>query len=126
MSKSFNVSFEQSFKVTLTEEIITAIRKGLVMSVKLAEECPEAISSSQRAVLARVKEMLLLEDDEFLPLFLKTAFRQGVRDEFVEMLTKDKDLGCSKFAPAAVKITPRNVACVVPSQECACNFCRSF
>jgi hypothetical protein len=131
MSKSFNISFEQSFKVTLSEETIQAIRQELVDSVAVGDANPERLTDSKRAFLPVVKGWLQKEDNEFLADFLKYATRTGIRAEVVDLITKDPGLGASKFAPANVKVTPRlteaKVACVVPTPDlCDCSFCRSF
>lgn len=132
MSKSFSISFEQSFKVTLPEETIAAIRKELSDTVAVGEAHPERLADDQRALHPVVKGWLQKGDNEFLADFLKYAVRTGLRAEVVDLITKDQGLGASKFAPAKVSVTPRvsptkpEVACVVPTTECDCSFCRSF
>lgn len=107
MSKSFNVSFQMSFKVTLTEEQLQEIRKALSDSVAAVDARPERFTATQKARNEVVKEWLQKPDDEFYSFFLKTACRDGLREEVVRILTKDQAMGASKFAPANVSVTPR-------------------
>lgn len=127
MSKSFSISFEQSFRLVISEETIALIRQELSCEVDPARQ-----TDAQRAFHKVMKDWLQKGDDEFLALFLKFAIRTTLRDAVVEMITKDQAWEASKFAPAKVSVTPRvrptkpEVACVVPDPACDCNFCRSF
>jgi len=107
MSKSFNVSFQQSFKMTISEEVIKLIRSQLTQVVTEAEAKIETITSKERAFVRVIAEWLRLEDDEFLPRFLKFAMRTSFRDDVNKILGKDKAMSASKFSPLAVEITPR-------------------
>ena len=102
--KSFNVTFSQSFKMTMSEETIAEVREGLQKSVALSDAHPEQLNAEQRAFLPVLKAHLAKEDDEFLPWFIRVVMRQGIRDEFVKSLD---DLWATKFAPSKVEVTPR-------------------
>lgn len=107
MSKSFNVSFQQSFKMVLSDEVIKLVRTQLSQIVKEGEEAPEKLTSKDRAFVRTLKDQLLKEDDEFLPWFLRFAMRTQFRDDVNKILNKDRAMTASNFSPMKVEITPR-------------------
>lgn len=107
MSKSFNITFSQSFKVNIAEEAIQSLRAELSKSIEYTDANPGRTTDAQRARVQVVREWLAKGDDEFLSLFLRSAFRDGFRDEFMETVRNEKLLNATKFAPATVEVTPR-------------------
>ena len=107
MSKSFNVSFQQSFKMTISDEVIKWVRGQLSQIASEGEATLEKMPSKERAFVRTLKEQLLKEDDEFLPWFLRYAMRTQFREDVNKILGRDRAMAASHFSPLKVEITPR-------------------
>lgn len=107
MSKSFNVSFTQTFKVALTEEAIQQTRLELSKAVQIAEANPEWLTDQQRAFTPILKGWLEGDDETLMARVLKQGIRAEVRDAFIESVKSHNALRATKFAPAQVEVTSR-------------------
>lgn len=111
MSRSYNVSFTQSFKVVVADAFLSGFREHLTTTLRQLEGIPEAKrNKDHKAALKRIPEFLAVDDETLAQMFIKQAMRDGFRDEIIEVLTGDQapdTLMFSKFAPAFVTVTPR-------------------
>lgn len=111
MSRSFNVSFTQTLKVTVSDVFIKEIRKQLTNAVRIISAIPvEKRLREQKVALVRADSLVGMDDEAMMQSFTKQAFRDGLREEFIELLIKagdDELMAFSKFAPALVTVTRR-------------------
>lgn len=111
MSRSYNVSFTQSFKVVVADAFLSELRQILAATIKMVESIPEAKrNKDHKAALKRAPAFLAADDETLAQMFLKQAMRDGWRDEMIKVLTDDQvedTLTFSKFAPSFVTVTPR-------------------
>lgn len=108
MSKhTFSVTFSIGFKVVIGSEEIKEIRSGLqrALDVLNAKEANGALTADEKAGMEFANSILSLKsDDEVAAMMIKTGLRRGFRDVLMAEL---KDVGCCKFSPAKVEVTPR-------------------
>lgn len=111
MSRSFNVSFTQTLKATVSDDFIFELRTQFAKVVEIISAIPvEKRLSEQKVALSRCTHFLSLDDDTMILQFTKQAFRDGFRDEIIENLKQAAVKGMmefSKFAPALVTVTSR-------------------
>lgn len=120
MSKSFDVNVSFNFRAVFGAEALA--------------EVGDAIQKMRAAPVLKPQGIALLKaydeggTEEALKFFLRDSMKQMrelVLDEVDKTVFKS-------FSPFTAVITSRSpattpqVACVVPSQECDCNFCRGF
>lgn len=102
MSKSFDITFTQTFKMVVSDEVIAAFRPAV------AGAHAALLKAGLTDKAARLGGLLQCEtDEELIATVLKANLRGDVRDSFITALADDPEVKSTKFAPALVTVVPR-------------------
>lgn len=120
MSKSFDVNVSFNFRAVFGEEALAQLQQNLDET-----RLNPAVHPAGKAILAAY-------DKDGIEGVLQFCLRDSVKQMKSLIIAETPSEVFKNFSPFTAVITSRasaakpQVACVVPSQECTCNFCRSF
>lgn len=104
-TRSYNVAITYSCKFMLAAGEFAAINKQIAEGLDklIATEAKRPLTVTEKQQKAKAERHLVMVDDELVVSFLRTAFKELVKETAKELKTE----GFSKFSPAQLTITPR-------------------